>query len=449
MKSLLTVRHEITLFLLLLLAVFFYLHNDITKTAKYVKSENCADCHESLFQAWQQHTLHPHMFRPVESEADIQADFTQNNPVVSFTLKDIEFVIGNKWEQVYARMIDGEYYPLPAKWMITTQKWVPYKVNTWRQTPLSTQCNGCHTTGFNPDTYEFSEFGIGCEACHGPGSLHVQQKKQQLNIECSICHQNDLETQQKTIIVSVKNSVCGQCHSRGQQTVDNEHMQTSYRFPLNMVPGDDLPTSYQTLTENKDKDRKFWWGNGLSKNRHQEFADFSVSKHSLALKLLKEKHSDIRGKLTDDCLSCHSADYILAKNKKDVTLLNAENGLTCVVCHEPHGLNRKFQHLNSNEHRCGLCHADSISIKAAKTGKPHTPCPPSAASCADCHMPYIVKSGGAYPIRSHAFKIVPPVATKKYDVPNSCQNGGCHQDKSLDWATSNFQSYYPNWQENQ
>ncbi len=448
MKLLLTFRSVVSALLLLLITSFYYLHHDVSQTATYIKSENCASCHESIFQAWQQHTLHPHMFRPINSSSDIKGDFSDTNPALTFKKEDIEFVIGNKWEQVYARMIEGEYYPLPAKWLITTQKWVPYKVNNWRQTPLSTQCNGCHTTGFNSDTYQFSEYGIGCEACHGPGSMHVQTKKQSLNTECNICH-NEPADEDQHIIVSVKNSVCGQCHSRGQQTIDNEHIQTSFRFPLNVTPGDDLPKDYKPLTQALDKKKKFWWDNGLSKNRHQEFADFSVSKHSLALKLLKEKHTKARGELTDECLSCHSADYILAKNKQDITLQNAQNGLTCVVCHEPHGLNRKFKHMNSDEHRCGLCHADSISINAAKTGKAHIPCPPSSATCADCHMPYIVKSGGSYPIRSHAFKIVPPMATQKYDIPNSCQNGGCHENKSLDWAINNFQAYYPNWQDKQ
>lgn len=434
--------------LILLLGIFFiYQHKDINKPAKYVTSAQCAGCHEVYYQAWQEHTLHPHMFRPIKSEEDIQGDFSLNDPAVSFKKEDIEFVIGNKWEQVYARMIEGEYYPLPAKWMITTQKWVPYKVDSWRETPLSTQCNGCHTTGFNSDTYEFSEFGIGCEACHGPASKHVQQEKKLQNIECILCHRNEPKNKKKAIIVSIKNSVCGQCHTRGQQTAaDKEHMQTSFSFPLNVMPGEELPKDYQPSTQSNDKKKKHWWGNGLSKNRHQEYADFSVSKHSRALKLLKEKHRGKRGELSDKCLSCHSADYLFKKDN-EVTLQNAENGLTCIVCHEPHGLNKKFKHFSIGTERCGLCHVYTMSTTAARRGKPHTPCPLGAVSCADCHMPYIVKSGGAYPIRSHAFKIVPPIATQQFDIPNSCQNGGCHKDKSLDWAIDHFQSYYLNWKE--
>ena len=432
--------------LLILITILIHQHKDIDKAAHYIKSENCADCHENYYQAWDEHSLHSKMFRPIASPDDIQADFSVENPVVTFKKSDIEFVIGNKWEQVYARKIDDEYYPLPAKWMITTQKWVPYKVDSWRQTPLSTHCNGCHTTGFNPDNFQFSEFSIGCEACHGPGSRHVKQKQKKQSTLCLLCHKNDPVKPEKEIIVSIKNSVCGQCHTRGQQiAVDKEHIQTRFSFPLNVIPGDDLPADYKPLTANQDSKKKFWWNQDLSKNRHQEFADFSVSKHSKALILLKEKSTAARGPLSDACLDCHSADRLFAKDTK-VTLETAENGITCVVCHEPHGLNKKFKHLNIGEHRCGLCHADSLSIAAATKGKAHTPCPPSVASCADCHMPYIIKSGGAYPIRSHAFRIVPPLFSKYYGTPNSCQNGGCHQDKSLDWAIEQFQAYYPDWE---
>lgn len=35
--------------------------------------------------------------------------------------------------------------------------------------PERDKCLGCHTTGYNPITKQYSEPGVTCEACHGPG----------------------------------------------------------------------------------------------------------------------------------------------------------------------------------------------------------------------------------------------------------------------------------------
>lgn len=423
------------------------IHKPFDTERSYVTSEACQGCHADHYNAWHDTTLHPKMFHPVGGPNKIQGDFTSDNPALTFAKSDVEFVIGNKWEQVYARMIDGEYYPLPAKWLITTQQWIPYKVDTWRETPLSTKCNGCHTTGFNPDTFEFAEFGIGCESCHGAGSRHVHNRRAHTDEACLLCHDEqgdgDDGEWEKDIANSISSAVCGQCHTRGTQTQDAEHIQTTFNFPLNVEPGQDIGGAFTPMTQAKDKKGKHWWALGLSKNRHQEFADFSVSKHAEALVRLKERHTPDRGKLVDTCLSCHSADYINAADDDKPTLDTAKHGLTCVTCHEPHGLDRRFAAPKKPAERCGSCHVDSMDRMDTRAGREkHYPGPVGAKSCPDCHMPYIVKSGGAFPIRSHAFKVVPPIASKQFDMPNSCQNGGCHEDKSVDWAIQEFEAFY-------
>ena len=420
----------------------YHFHLKALGKAFYITSEKCHECHADFYTAWKNETLHSKMFRPVQDPQDIQGDFTSDNPVLTFKKEDVEFVIGSKWEQVYARMIDGEYYPLPAKWYITTQKWVPYKVKNWRKTPISIKCNGCHTTGFNPDTYEFSEYSNGCEACHGPGSKHVYHRQSENSLTCAICHHKDSNLE-KDIIVSVNSAVCGQCHTRGTEKLDIEHVQTTFNFPLNVTPGNEIGGNFKPLTIAQDKKNKYWWEIGISKNRHQEFADFSLSKHAQALTLLRERNTPERGKLKDECLQCHSSDYMRAPEGRKPTLETATQGLTCVSCHEPHGLDRHFRTVRISANRCGSCHVESMERKSSSKGRAsHYPGPPSSKQCVDCHMPYIVKSGGGFYIRSHAFKIVPPTATRDYGIPNSCQNGGCHSDKSLEWAIQEFAKFY-------
>ena len=431
-------KYSLILLLTAAVATTLLLHKDVSTELKFVTSEQCESCHQTHYTAWEG-TLHPYQFRPVSDPADILGDFSSDDPALTFSKEEVEFVIGNKWEQVYARKIDGEYYPLPAKWYVLKQKWVPYKVNTWRETPLSTKCNGCHTTGFNPDTFEFSEYGIGCEACHGPGSAHVQNSHINGSPWCYVCH--DERDGEQDIIKTVNPAICGQCHSRGKEVRKNsEHMETVYNFPVTYVIGQDMTGGFKSLTQKQDKKEKYWWGIGLSKNRHQEFADFSISKHSKAHQLLKERHTADRGELTDACLSCHSADYIHAPEGSKPNLDTAKFGVTCVVCHEPHGIDRLLFPEQERSQKCAACHIQSMA--SSHREEAHYPCTSTAVECVDCHMPYLVKSGGGFPLRSHAFQIVPPHASRQYDMPNSCQNGGCHSNESVEWAIEAFESFY-------
>jgi hypothetical protein len=98
--------------------------------------------------------------------------------------------------------------------------------------------------------------------------------------------------------------------------------------------------------------------------------------------------------------------------------------------------------MKEGAHRCGECHLDPAA-GGELSPNPHFPCPSDKVRCADCHMPRIVKTGGAFSLHSHAFKIVPPDASlKDPEMPNSCQNGGCHADKSVEWAVSAYRRFY-------
>ncbi|MEA3374195.1 MAG: multiheme c-type cytochrome [Campylobacterota bacterium] len=263
-------------------------HSTLEAKPHYVGQKSCAQCHQVQHKS-HNNTLHPLIFFPVTSADQIVGDFEQNSPLVTFKKEEITHVVGTKWEQVYMRVIDGDHYPFTAKWMITTQKWVPYKVHNWKETPASTKCNGCHTTGYDSKTYEFNEYGVQCEACHGPASHHVAHQQMSHDTSCLLCH-DEHEKFDEDIIVSQKSSVCGQCHSRGRtKTTDEAGKTTLFNFPLKYLPGQDINSSFKPTTPQTDKKNKNWWGNGISKNRHQEFADFSFSKHAKSLENLRNK----------------------------------------------------------------------------------------------------------------------------------------------------------------
>jgi tetratricopeptide (TPR) repeat protein len=107
-------------------------------------------------------------------------------------------------------------------------------------------------------------------------------------------------------------------------------------------------------------------------------------------------------------------------------------GLTCVDCHEPHGLALRAQ----GNHLCLQCHA------ANKYDSPHHHFhePGAAGSrCVECHMPtrtYMVIDAR----RDHSIRIPRPDLTVQLGTPNACNQ--CHADKSAQWASDSLQKWY-------
>ncbi len=433
----------VTLLVSLIIFILF-LHRHVSDKATYVTSSNCQECHTKQYTSWRNNTLHPYMFLPVEHpDAKILGNFSLNDPSVTFKKEDIEYVIGSKWEQVYVQMIDGEYYPFPAKWYVIQKRWVPYKVDSWRETPLSYKCNGCHTTGFDPNTLKFEEFGVGCEACHGPGSLHIQYRQKIDQQICTICHEvnnNEVDNYQ-FIVKDVSPSVCGQCHNRGTSSKGDAIKGIQFNFPIDYKPGGDLRISkFTPSTPENDNKMKNWWGNGLSKNRHQEFSDWVNSPHSQSLTNMiigQSKNSSGCGRTSSPCLECHTTDYRHAPENEKPDVYSAKLGVTCVVCHEPHGRNTAITGETSGRVKCIDCHTGMTNGPDIN----HHPCKSDQVQCADCHMPRIVKTGGFFSLASHALRIVPPDPSTE-NMPNSCQNGGCHAERDLNWAVQTYENYY-------
>ena len=170
---------------LFLLAVISVAAAPPSPDATYVGADTCKMCHANKYAAVFQ-SRHPWKVRPVsDAGVEIIADWTTGADVRTtvmddgqtrpFTLDDVDYVIGAKpgWKQRYIKVIDGAWRILPAQFNLATQEWVPYHADDWMEREYRSACGGCHTTGYDPDTMTWKDFGITCEACHGPRSEHV------------------------------------------------------------------------------------------------------------------------------------------------------------------------------------------------------------------------------------------------------------------------------------
>jgi hypothetical protein len=53
-------------------------------------------------------------------------------------------------------------------------------------------------------------------------------------------------------------------------------------------------------------------------------------------------------------------------------------------------------------------------------------------------MPKIEQIIAGLNVRSHTFKLIPPEATERLKIPNSCNT--CHTDKTVQWAKEALKS---------
>jgi hypothetical protein len=382
----------------------------IDEDAAYVGSVACEGCHAREHADWAS-SLHTKMMRPVDGPGVLVADL--HDPGVRFDRADAVWAIGGKWEQQLMGH-DGDTETLLAgAWSVSTQRWDFKGWDGWQLPVPLRRCHGCHTVGLDVETGRFVEPNIGCESCHGPGGWHV-----------STWGLGRLHS-------SADAQICGQCHARGT-TADG-----ALFFPYGYRPGAELVDFFVEEQPSVGQTTGHWWGNGFERNRHQEYTAWSGGGHAESLDRLRDKYDGRYGVVSDACLDCHSGDYILAPRRGRPSVETARYGVTCAVCHNVHG------RLDEPALTCGACHGAGAFYHRAELNASHVACGADAGvGCVGCHMPLVGKIGGTYMLHSHRPGVVSPEDSVQYGMPNSCMNGSCHPDATLEWALSAYSASY-------
>ncbi len=194
-------------------------------------------------------------------------------------------------------------------------------------------------------------------------------------------------------------------------------------------------------------------GSGVNHAGRVEFIQLSYSSevcatcHSWELSPIyqewKDSHhgEDIKN-LTDlpffrnDCLSCHSAEYILAEQGEKPTKFEVSTGITCVACHDPHVETENGAHLRyAKAELCVTCHMNSDSAPNDKSERyPHP------------HQTQgnIYFGEGGYPLT----EVRNSAHSNADEFPNACLE--CHQSEAQinpeiphEYATHTFEPNIP------
>lgn len=426
-----------------------YAQDDDDVTPEYVGTRECLSCHRNLRD--HQNSRHALALQSNDGEANvILGDFSQESEFLQIqfpdeaeprplTPDDIAFAIGSgRYVQRYVyTTTDGGYRVLPVEWNSVDQQWQPFgesedwlsETNNW-----TTTCAGCHTTGLDVAQNSWLDDGVQCETCHGPGSTHVEIADEAGTRPSD----TELEAITGAIQRGTDPQICGQCHSQGSGA-DGLPFPTAYRL------GEDLLTDGQFSLVGAN-DSAHWWATGHAKQTNMQFNEWVVSAHADAL-------TDLQGspQADDSCLSCHSADAWLNQYREvpldSPTLETANEGVTCVACHNPHSEDGADFFLRDEPNAlCEACHSngDSESVhhptvefyngESLVSGidgitTVHTTVEDGPV-CLMCHMPAQPIEGGVMHTSHNLQPAFPGLA--EADQPDTCTI--CHNDLGRSFA---------------
>jgi predicted CXXCH cytochrome family protein len=327
--------------------------------ATYVGSPECKNCHERKYLEWTT-TLHSKMMQdPKEKRAAVIGDFATPNKYRTFSIEDVAYIIGNKWNQMYLKKVGNDYEVLPALYNITENRWYPYNGDKqWFK-----ECAGCHAVGVDPEKKTFKEAGVGCEACHGPGSNHIKSVP---GFEI----QTIVNPARLTTMAAAE--ICGSCHTRGADKSGQ------YKYPVHyMGPRGTYNLALHFNAANRKDNPDMFWPSGDAKRSYMQFIDWKQSEHAKAgitcndCHVIHEKRGFYQLKLTGDnlCKSCHTT----LENRMAHRIHTFGS---CIACHMPKmGVPGEPAHISSHTFKFV---SPELSIKLG--GVKNQP-----NSCSGCH----------------------------------------------------------------
>jgi len=354
----------------------------LSQPKAYVGSEVCKTCHLEHYDSWKR-TLHSKMLQDAKKDADVLVTDIDETVVRADLAKleaklkvpsaeiyvpktdDVLYTIGSQWKQRYLIMHEGDLKIAPTQFNIDTGRWVNYHEHDWDKRPWLLKCGGCHATGVDLEKKNFVEPAVGCEACHGPGSHHAA-----LPTNATFEKRATIVNPSK-LTGGVATQICGSCHNRGKAT-----QMKGAGWPVGFRPGKALEVYYQSIPAGD----KHLYPNEFSKGHHQQYIDWTKSKH-------------------------------------------ADSGIDCMSCHVVHELGNPVFNGKTKvqgDKLCTSCHEQTSQVGAHSVH--------SFGNCTNCHMPRIAKSAESGDIRSHVFTAIEPKVTIETGIPNSCQT--CHKHKN-------------------
>lgn len=319
----------------------------------FTGSARCQPCHPVEYRSWQE-SWHSKIVLPgkeailKEAVEKWASDGVNPGPTVgnatgeTFTLDDVQYVVGSRWEQRFLvkNAQTGNLQFLDKQMIRASGRWEPYgQKNDWNG-----MCAACHTTGYRITAYdnvadrtvasEFVELGVGCEACHGPGAQHVRTLKKR-----DIFNAANVNVQEQT-------RACGYCHVRGE----NMQWKSDQGHPREDLPAPKLGECFVA-----GADWSKWYPAGVVIPGVTAGSPFD-----------KEYSGELQGLFRVDDFSRKNGVYEETRHHQQYqgfiqSSHYKTNIMSCVTCHSPHAGQGKIKKIDKDS--CGKCHTDEFTVE--------------------------------------------------------------------------------------
>jgi hypothetical protein len=280
---------------------------------EYITGDECLFCHRTDIGPRWTKNLHSHTIHEATADSRALAALKKSAAAKDLTA-EVALLLGSRQSICFLKRSRdyGKLDVLTSRWQADNGKMgslVATDHPAWDTKLFADRCAGCHTTGVDSRERTFGTLSLDCYVCHG--EVNVEHAKKGATVHLHL----DKKGSDPARVVT---SICAQCHLRGAKS-----RSTDLPYPNNFVAGDNLFRDY-------------------------EF-DFSLER----LKQL------------------NPGDRHVVENVRDVVLLGKEE-VTCLSCHDIHGMSTKKHHRLAEDSSCVLCHNPTGSKKVRPAYKVHS-----------------------------------------------------------------------------
>ena len=390
--------------------------NDKLTNADYVGSESCKSCHETEYKDWEgSHHDRAMMVADQNSVlADFNTTFTNQGVTSTFYTKEGKFFVNTEGPT-------GEYADYEIVYTFGIEPLQQYIVEFPRGKYQ------CLRTAWDTEKNKWFDLYPDMKLVHDEW-IHWTRGGLNWNIMCSDCHStlvkknyNHVKDSYKTDY-SIINVSCEACHGPGKEHVaiaeseefKNDPDSTKYlgklymgKFTLPKQMVDDCARCHSLRTQ------------------YTQYYDHEgIYMDHYAPDLLRDGIYFADGQILGEVYVY--ASFIQSK-------MYAQN-VKCNDCHNVHSLELKLQ----GNQLCLQCHVpEKYDAKVHHFHEMNT----EAAECISCHMPGRYYMGNDFR-RDHSFRVPRPDLSAQYGVPNTCNESGCHDDQSAEWAAKAVIEWY-------